>query len=159
MPDEIEALRAEVARLTRGQKMLGEAIHNMVVAQQSAWIEWRHGGGAEAAMIWIHNGLAGPGHIPDEDAPYGKEAQAWYDANNANPMPKCHCGRPSNIGWLGGGACSEAHYREAKAAQDSAAAATSMKTDNTEGGTDGVRMGEGKPLCPTPTHGEKPGVT
>lgn len=119
----IRHLEGEVARLTRGQKSLGEVIHNMTVAQQSAWIEWKHGAGADAAMVWIHNGLAGPGFIPDENAPYGKEAQAWYDANNANPLPPCHCGRPSNIAWKGGSACSEAHYRDAKARQDAAGTA------------------------------------
>lgn len=125
MAGEVETLRAEIERLTRGQKMLGEVIHNMTVAQQSAWIEWRHGKGADAAMVWIHNGLAGPAFIPDEDAPYGKEAQAWYDANCANPLPACHCGRPSNIAWKGGAACSDAHYKEAKARQAEPATAAS----------------------------------
>lgn len=46
-------------------KMYGEIIHNMVVGNQAAWIEWKHGKGAEAAMKWVHNGLAGPGNIPD----------------------------------------------------------------------------------------------
>lgn len=118
----IRQLEGEVARLTRARKTLGDVIHNMTVAQQSAWIEWKHGAGADAAMVWIHNGLAGPGFIPDEDAPYGKEAQAWFDANNANPLPLCKCGRPSNIGWLSQGFCSEAHYREAKTAHDAAQA-------------------------------------
>lgn len=118
----VRQLEGEVARLKRGHKSLGECIHNMTVAQQSAWIEWKHGKGADAAMGWIHNGLAGPGFIPDEDEPYGKEAQAWYDANNANPLPACHCGRPSNIAWKDGSACSEAHYREAKGRQEAAAA-------------------------------------
>src|SRR5207244_2745031 len=107
--------------------------HNMVVGQQSAWIEWRHGKGAEAAMAWIHNGLVGPGHIPNDDAPYGKEAQAWYDANNANPIPKCVCGRPSNIGWLGQGFCSEAHYGQAKAAHDAANSRAPSSAQNIEG--------------------------
>jgi hypothetical protein len=96
---------------------LGKIIHNMVVAQQAAWIAWQHGDGAEAAMTWIHNGLAGPGQIPDEDAPYAKEAQAWYDANCADPMPKCFCGRPSNIGWMSHGFCCDPHYQKGKAAQ------------------------------------------
>ena len=121
---EIHRLQAEVERLTRGQKSLGECIHNMTVANQSAWIEWQHGKGAEEAMRWIHNGLAGPGFIPDEDEPYGKESQAWYDANNANPLPKCHCGRPSNIGWMKQGFCSEQHY------QDGRPAATTKEPSN-----------------------------
>lgn len=108
--------RTEIERLREAIKMYGRIIHDMVVANQAAWIEWQHGEGAEAAMVWIHNGLAGPDHIPDENAPWGKEAQAWYDANNANPMPTCHCGRPSNIGWMGKGFCSQAHYKEARTA-------------------------------------------
>lgn len=109
---ERDALRREVERIKRTAKDLCECIHNMIVAQQSAWIEWKHGAGADAAMAWIHNGLVEPGQIPDGDEPYGKEAQAWYDANNANPMPRCFCGRPSNIVWMNQGFCCEAHYQQ-----------------------------------------------
>ena len=94
---------------------LGKIVHDHCVVMQAAWIEWQHGRGAGAAMGWIHNTLCGPGFIPDEDAPYGKEAQAWFDANQSNPMPQCFCGRPSNIGWMGRGFCSEAHYQVGKA--------------------------------------------
>jgi hypothetical protein len=96
-------------------KIIAEAFHDNITAMQAAWIEWQHGKGAEAAMQWIENTLAGPGNIPDEDAEYGKEPQAFFDANRADPLPRCTCGRPSNIGWMGQGFCSEAHYREAKA--------------------------------------------
>ena len=44
-----------------------------------------------------------------------KEAQAWFDANQSDPMPRCFCGRPSNIGWMGQGFCSREHYQEGKA--------------------------------------------
>lgn len=131
LPIEVEKLQEEVARLKRAVKMLNDALHNHIVANQSAWIEWRHGAGAEAAMRWVHNGLAGPDLIPDEDAPYGKEAQAWYDANNADPLPPCHCGRPSNTAGAAGSACSEAHYREAAARQKAS-------------GTDGVGGDHGR---------------
>lgn len=117
LPIEVEK-QEEVERLKRAAKMLSDTLHNHICANQAAWIEWQHGAGAEAAMRWVHNGLAGPGLIPDETAPYGKEAQAWYDANNADPMPQCFCGRPSNQLWMGKGFCGEAHYREAKAAHD-----------------------------------------
>ncbi len=53
-------------------------INNMVVANQAAWIEWQHGRGAEHAMVWIHNGLVGPGHIPSDD---NLNAQKFFDAN------------------------------------------------------------------------------
>ena len=53
-------------------------IHNLIVANQAAWIEWQRGGGAEKAMVWIHNGLVGPGHIPDDTE---TDAQNFFDAH------------------------------------------------------------------------------
>lgn len=96
-------------------KMLAESLHNNLVGMQAAWIEWRHGKGAEAAMQWIENALCGPGLLPKEDEPYAKEPQAYFDANRADPLPQCECGRPSNIGWMGKGFCSEEHYQVARA--------------------------------------------
>ena len=102
--------------------------HDQIVGQQAAWIEWKHGEGAEAGMQWIENGLCGPGNIPDEDEPYGTEAQAYFDANRSDPFPTCYCGRPSNIAWMGKGFCSNAHYdqhnAEVAAAQEGGNAAT-----------------------------------
>ncbi|WP_438391126.1 hypothetical protein [Caballeronia sp. DA-9] len=105
-------------RYKEAHKMVVESLEMTLVAMQAAWIEWRHGKGAEEAMQWIENTLSGPGLIPDEDAPYGKEPQAWFDANQPNPNPVCACGRPSNIVWMGKGFCSEAHYDVAKAEHD-----------------------------------------
>jgi len=96
-------------------KLITENLHDLLVVMQSVLVEWKHGKGAEAALQWIVNTLAGPGLLPDPDAPYGKEAQAWFDANQANPMPTCFCGRPSNQGWMGQGFCSVEHYQEARA--------------------------------------------
>ncbi|MNS67708.1 hypothetical protein D3C72_1009680 [compost metagenome] len=110
-----EAMAVQVAQLEKLTSSLSNIVHDHTVVMQAAWIEWKHGRGTEAAMSWIHNTLWGPGFIPDEDAPYGKEAQAWFDANQSNPMPQCFCGRPSHIGWMKQGFCSEAHYAEAKA--------------------------------------------
>lgn len=109
---------AELAQtgLKQSYKELGCMFHDQIVAQQAAWIEWRHGAGAEAAMAWIENGLDGPGNIPDEAAPYGTEAQAWFDANQSDPFPTCQCGRPSNIAWMGQGFCCQEHYAKAQAA-------------------------------------------
>lgn len=112
--DRNQSVEDELARTKSLASDFCKIIHDMVVAQQAAWIEWQHGRGAEAGMTWIQNGLVGPGHIPDEDEPYGKEAQAWYDANCSNPLPACFCGRPSNILWTGQGFCSEAHYQQAR---------------------------------------------
>lgn len=94
-------------------KFLADANQDFIVAMQAAIIEWQHGKGAEAGLQWIVNTLAGPGFLPDSSAPYGKEAQAWFSANCANPMPTCACGRPSHIVWMGQGFCSEAHYKDA----------------------------------------------
>lgn len=40
----------EIKRLQNTIAFQNEIIHDMVVAQQAAWIEWRHGKGAEEAM-------------------------------------------------------------------------------------------------------------
>ncbi|KTT14746.1 hypothetical protein NS331_22615 [Pseudacidovorax intermedius] len=93
--------------------VMARLLHDQITANQAAWIEWQHGAGAEAAMAWVQNGLIGPGHIPDEDEPYGREAQAWFDANCAEPLPQCFCGRPSNIGWMAQGFCCKAHHDQA----------------------------------------------
>lgn len=120
----INTRAAEIARAKENYKTLAHIVHDQVVANQSAWIEWQHGKGAEAAMTWVHNGLAGPGQIPDETEPYGKEPQAWYDLHNSNALPPCFCGRPSNTGWMGFGFCSHAHYLEGKARTAATAADT-----------------------------------
>ncbi|MGV2862114.1 hypothetical protein [Achromobacter sp. AGC39] len=111
------AAARDAARQQRLIDELSKIVHNMVVADQAAWIEWRHGRGAEAAMQWIGNGLLGPGHIPAEDEPYSTEAQAWYDAHRADAFPACQCGRPSNILHMGSGYCCDEHYRAAIAQQ------------------------------------------
>mgnify|MGYP001565877917 CR=1 FL=1 len=46
-----------------------------------------------------------------------KKEKAAFDANKSNPGPKCACGRPSNIEWMGQGFCGKVHYDEAKAKQ------------------------------------------
>jgi hypothetical protein len=95
--------------------LVGDMFHDKITAEQAAVIEWQHGKGAEAGMQWIANGLFGPGLLPDPDAPWGTEAQAWFDANKANPLPACACGRPSNTYGKGGAACSSEHYAAALA--------------------------------------------
>lgn len=78
---EIERLRAENKISLDFSKISGRVIHNMTVGKQAAWIEWKHGGGAESAMEWIENGLEGPGLIPEDDEPHATNAQAYFDAN------------------------------------------------------------------------------
>lgn len=92
----------------------GKIIQNLSVTMQAAWIEWKHGKGAEVAMQWIENSLFGPGLIPDEDEPYSQDAQSYWAANRADPYPECFCGKPSSILWMQQGFCCDAHFREVK---------------------------------------------
>lgn len=108
----IRQLEGKVSQKDQLIKELGNVIHDMVVGMQASHIEWKHGGGAEAGMVWISNALAGPGHTPAETEPYGKDAQAYFDANKSNPLPLCFCGRPSNILWMGQGFCSDGHHEQ-----------------------------------------------
>ncbi|MET3232216.1 UNVERIFIED_ORG: hypothetical protein ABIC54_004421 [Burkholderia sp. 1263] len=121
--DPAPSAQEEAVRARELSKELANIIHDQTVAMQSAIIEWRHGKGAEAGLSWIVNTLEGPGHLPDFDAPYGKHAQFWFDANRAEPFPKCFCGNPSHMLWMGQGFCCDAHYDEAKAKRDAAASA------------------------------------
>lgn len=75
-PVQADARDAELANVKQAYTELASMFHDQIVAQQAAWIEWQHGKGAEEGMGWIENGLCGPGHIPDEEATYGTEAQA-----------------------------------------------------------------------------------
>ncbi|MYM81140.1 hypothetical protein GTP44_04095 [Duganella sp. FT50W] len=103
-----------IAALERQEGTIAKIMNDLLVGNQSAWIEWQHGKGAEAAMEWVENSLAGCG-TPAEDAPWSKDAQAWYSANKADPFPTCFCGRPSNHLWMGKGFYSDAHYDQARA--------------------------------------------
>ncbi|WP_156438005.1 hypothetical protein [Burkholderia sp. BDU5] len=107
-------------KTTRLIKTLSDIIHDQTVAMQSAIIEWQHGKGAEEGLNWIVNTLEGPGHLPDFDAPHGKHAQFWFNANQANPLPACFCGNPSSSLWMGQGFCCDEHYRKARANADAA---------------------------------------
>ncbi|MFZ4825676.1 hypothetical protein ACL6MW_28715 [Pseudomonas putida] len=66
---ENEALRMQAKELdlTFGRYLLG---------MRAAVIEWQQGRGADAAMQWIWNGLAGPGELPPEEE---TQAQAYFD--------------------------------------------------------------------------------
>lgn len=68
--------REDAKRHMRVITMMGHAMHRNILAMQAAYIEWRHGGGAEAAMQWIGNTLDGPGLIPEDTE---KDAQAYFD--------------------------------------------------------------------------------
>lgn len=126
--EEVEYVRADRAQVQAEKdaktaelhKMLANIMHDQTTAMQSALIEWKHGKGAEAGLQWIVNTLMGPGLLPDFDAEHGTNAQFWFDANRAEPFPKCFCGNPSHMLWMGQGFCCDAHYDEAKAKRDTA---------------------------------------
>lgn len=109
-----------IARLRERIKFDAEILHDTLTGNQAAWIEWQRGAGAGAAMAWIQNGLAGVG-VPAADAPWANEAQAWFDANKAEPFPTCFCGRPSNTATMDRGFCSWKHHDEWKKKEDAEA--------------------------------------
>lgn len=80
----------------------------LLVVMQAAWIEWRRGRGADAAMQWIDNTLSGPGLIPTKDEPCADDAQAYFDLNRPDRFPSCDiCGAPSYSTGGGGSFCRE----------------------------------------------------
>lgn len=93
-------------------RFLHDSWNDHVVVMQAAWIEWRHGKGAESAMQWIENTLEGPGLIPHEDDPWATDAQAFYDFNKSDVFPDCPCGRPSNTLSAGRAYCSWDHMKK-----------------------------------------------
>ena len=102
----------EIERLKKDNEMLMNLIHDMVVGNQSAWIEWKHGKGAKAGMQWIENGLAGPGNIPSSEvSKHYKNPQLYFNEQKAEPFPDCVCGNPSSILWMGRGYCCDEHQK------------------------------------------------
>lgn len=74
---ELSKLRQDLYHAKAAHKSIAEAFDRNVVAMQSAWIEWKRGGGAEEAMQWIENTLDGPGLTPfDSDT---RSAQEYFD--------------------------------------------------------------------------------
>ena len=47
-----------------------------LLGMRASVVEWQQGKGADAAMQWIWNGLAGPGELPPEGE---TQAQAYFD--------------------------------------------------------------------------------
>ncbi|AXE31585.1 hypothetical protein DK842_17770 [Chromobacterium phragmitis] len=81
----LECMSIAITALVAGAKLAAQQqqwlLHDNITTMQSAWIEWKHGQGAAAAMEWIENTLSDPGLIPDEDELNSQNAQAWHDAN------------------------------------------------------------------------------
>lgn len=67
-----QAVKRSAMRIKELDLMFGRYLLGM----QSAVIEQEHGKGAEEAMRWIFNGLAGPGVFAPDDA---TDAQAYFD--------------------------------------------------------------------------------
>lgn len=88
MSKELEAAKKRIAELEKQHRNSCCIIHNMVVANQAAWIECFNGKGADAAMKWITNGLQGPGHIPRGDDENINDAQAYFDAHVVDSSQK-----------------------------------------------------------------------
>lgn len=73
-----EALEQEIEKLKHANQISNKLISILIVTNQSAWIEWKYGKGAKAAMQWIENSLRGPGNIPtSETSKYCKDAQLF----------------------------------------------------------------------------------
>ncbi len=62
----------------KANKFLDRMFAERIIAMQAAYIEWKRGEGAEAAMSWIENTLDGPDLIPDL-ATEARSAQQYFD--------------------------------------------------------------------------------
>lgn len=75
-PAAVLALIAENEHARMRIKELDLLFGRYLLGMRSSVIEWQYGKGADAAMQWIWNGLAGPGELPSEDE---TQAQAYFD--------------------------------------------------------------------------------
>ena len=75
-PDVVLALIAENEHARMRIKELDLLFGRYLLGMRWSVIEWQHGQGADAAMQWIWNGLAGPGELPPESE---TQAQAYFD--------------------------------------------------------------------------------
>jgi len=73
---EIEVLETELAQKSLLVREMDLMFGRMLLGMRAAVIEEEHGKGAEAAMVWIFNGLVGPGELPPEEE---TDAQAYFD--------------------------------------------------------------------------------
>jgi len=70
-------LAREAEHLRRHARETNDTFAHVILALQAAWIEWKHGDGAEHAMVWIENTLDGGDSLPASTA--GTDAQAYFD--------------------------------------------------------------------------------
>lgn len=72
----IAGLKVENEDLRMRVKEIDLMFGHYLLGMRASVIEWQDGKGADAAMQWIWNGLAGPGELPP---PEEKEAQPYFD--------------------------------------------------------------------------------
>ena len=72
----VSVLEAELAQKSLLIREMDLMFGRMLLGMRAAVIEEEHGKGAEAAMVWIFNGLVGPGELPPEEE---TDAQAYFD--------------------------------------------------------------------------------
>ena len=77
---EIQLLKAEIAKRARAELLVGDILHQNVLAMRAAVVAYRLEG-PEQGLCWIINTLAGPGHLPDlDEAQAMGGAQAMFNA-------------------------------------------------------------------------------
>jgi hypothetical protein len=72
----IDQLKAENEALRMQVKELDLTFGRYLLGMRASVIEWQEGKGADDAMLWIWNGLRGPGELPPEGE---TQAQAYFD--------------------------------------------------------------------------------
>ena len=73
-------------------RTLDAIVNNLTVLMECAWIEWRSGNGAEAALQWIYNHLDNIGQLPDESI---TDAEAHYKSERIEPILPKSVGEPA----------------------------------------------------------------
>jgi hypothetical protein len=76
LEEDHEKVEKELQRAHMRIKEMDLLFGRYILAMRSAVIEHENGKGAEAAMLWIFNSLAGPGELPPEEE---TDAQAYFD--------------------------------------------------------------------------------
>jgi len=112
---EVAVLETELAQKNLLVREMDLMFGRMLLGMRAAVIEEEHGKGADAAMVWIFNGLVGPGELPPEE---DTDAQAYFDrevkaidegmkqimderkALCATPVPAERVDRDGLIGWV-----------------------------------------------------------
>ncbi|MFY0997575.1 hypothetical protein [Pseudomonas juntendi] len=76
MAEAYDQLKTENQDLRMLVKEMDLMFGRYLLGMRASVVEWQQGKGADAAMQWIWNGLAGPGELPPEEE---TQAQAYFD--------------------------------------------------------------------------------